>query len=144
MTKKENAVDTFLNGHRCSQAVLGAFSDDFNLDRDTAHTISLALAGGAGIGSFCGGLSGGFLVLAMKYGFPGPGNPEQMKILMEKNRELCKRFKKNHGQVNCPDLLGFDIFSEAGMEEFTSKNLKETYCANLVSDTVEILEKIMK
>ncbi|MCP4020722.1 MAG: C_GCAxxG_C_C family protein [Desulfobacteraceae bacterium] len=144
MTKTDVAIDYFLNGYRCSQAVLGAFADDFNLDLDTAMTISLGFAGGAGTDSYCGSLSAGYLVLAMKFGFPEPGNPEKMRQLIEKNQELCRQFKACHENVNCKDLVGLDVFSEKGSAEFAAKNLKETYCVNLVGKTVQILEQIME
>ena len=139
MNKSQIAVDTFLSGYRCSQAVLSAFADEYDINPDLANTISLGMAGGSGVGSFCGAIPGATMVLSLKYGFPGPGNPEQMAILIEKNREFHEEFKKRHANVNCHDLIGLDVFSDEGKVEFAEKNIKETYCAKLVSDAVEIL-----
>ena len=48
MQKHDSAVNEFMEGYRCSQAVLGVYARDFDLDPDLAGKISLALAGGSG------------------------------------------------------------------------------------------------
>lgn len=39
----EKGVQIFLDGHLCSQAVLGAFCKDFDLDKDLAFKLSKVL-----------------------------------------------------------------------------------------------------
>ncbi len=84
------------------------------------------------------------MVLSMKYGYQDPGHPEKLGNLIAKNRQLHDAFKNLHGHVNCRDLIQLDVFTEEGITEFMDKNIKETFCANLVSDTVDILESIMR
>ena len=142
MEKQERALDRFLNGYRCSQAVLDAYAGEFGLDADLAKKISIGLAGGAGVGGVCGAVGGGYLVLGLKYGFAHPGDPEAMAVVVEKNREFVERFKSLHGDIRCPGLIGLDVFSEEGYREFSEKNMKQTVCAGFVRDTMAILEEM--
>ena len=143
MTRKEKALDTFLNGYHCSQSILNAFADDFGIGGDFAKTISLGLAGGSGTHGYCGCISGGYMALSMMYGHCEPGHPEKLGVLITKNREFFETFKKRHHQVNCRDLIRLDVFTEKGITEFIDRNIKETFCAGLVADTMDILESIM-
>jgi C_GCAxxG_C_C family probable redox protein len=65
----KNAVSCFSEGFSCSQAVLTAYSDLFNLDRKTALKISQPFGGGiAHQGETCGAVSAAFMVIGLKYG----------------------------------------------------------------------------
>ena len=48
MTKSEQATELFKNGYSCSQAVLLAFAEELNLDRETAAKIASSFGGGMG------------------------------------------------------------------------------------------------
>lgn len=48
MNKKEVALDLFDQGFSCSQALLGAYASDFNIDKVTAFKISSGFGGGMG------------------------------------------------------------------------------------------------
>ncbi|MCP4747367.1 MAG: C_GCAxxG_C_C family protein [Desulfobacteraceae bacterium] len=143
MEKKEIAANQFLNGYRCSQAVFDVFAPDFGLDPDLAKKISIALAGGSGAGGECGAVSAAYLVIGLKYGFSHPGDPEKFKAIIKKNSEFIEKFKSLHGDIDCSKLIGLEIFSQEGQQEFKEKNIKETHCVNFVKDAVTNLEKIM-
>lgn len=143
MIRQKEALDTFLSGYHCSQSILSVFAGEFGLDDDLAKTISLGLAGGSGTYGYCGCISGAYMVLSMKYGHCGPDAPEKLAKLITKNQEFYNAFKKRHGCVKCRDLIRLDVFTEKGMAEFVDRRIKETVCAALVSDTVDILESLM-
>ena len=48
MTRPEKAKQLFTSGYNCSQAVVGAFIDDFAIDFDTAMKLSSSFGGGMG------------------------------------------------------------------------------------------------
>lgn len=143
MERHEAAVNQFMEGYRCSQSVLAVFAEDFGMDRELARKISLPLAGGSGVGGECGAISGAYLVLGLKYGFAHPGDAEGAGIMMSKVDEFVEKFKSLHGQIDCPRLIGLDIFSDQGHREFVENNIKATTCARLVRDSVKILEEII-
>ncbi len=100
----------------------------------------IATGFGVGIarsGEICGALSGAVIGLGLRYG--------RDKVEPVKNRrpywystELLKRFKKEHGQVRCPDLLGLDLAKPSGYEEFNSRNLWEHNCTRYILSATKI------
>ncbi len=136
MEKHKIAVDQFLGGLKCSQAVLGVFSEDFDIDPDLAQKISLALAGGSGLKGECGAVSAAYLINGLKY--------EDFQLIVEKNVEFAEKFKALNGKINCHELISLDIFSEEGHNKFVKNNMKEFTCSKFVKDAVEILEEIQK
>ena len=76
MTKQETinrAIVLFDEGYACSQAVLLTFANQFDLDERTAKLISSTFGGGMGrLREKCGAVTGGFMVLGLKYGNTEP------------------------------------------------------------------------
>lgn len=142
MQKQEEAVQHFMSGFRCSQAVLEVFAAEAGLEVDMARRISIGLAGGAGCGGECGAVEAAYLVNGLRFGFSHPGDSEQFKTVIGKNAEFADRFRKLHRSLFCRDLIGVDPFSEEGMRTFQEKDMKSTICARLVSDAVMILQEI--
>lgn len=143
MTTKEHALDAFLNGHNCSQAVLDAYAGQFKLDPETARRLAAGLGGGAGVNGHCGAVSAALLVLSLRYGFSDTGESGRMRGLIARNQEFCNAFRQKHGHIDCFELLGFDLFSELGQKQFAKNNMKKTVCAGFVADAVEILETLI-
>jgi len=142
MKKRDIAVNQFMEGYRCSQAVLTTYAQDLDIDTNLAKKISIGLAGGSGVGGECGAVSGAYLVIGLKYGFAHPGDPEQFGIVLSKTKAFIEKFKALHGDINCPKLIGLDVFSEEGHREFVENNIKASTCSRFVGDTVTILEDI--
>ena len=68
-TKSDVAVEKFLAGYNCAQAVLFSFCDDLVFDKNTA--LKLACGFGAGMGrrqEVCGAIIGGIIALGLKHG----------------------------------------------------------------------------
>ncbi len=144
MTKSESAGQIFMDGFKCSQAVLEAFAKDCGLDVETARKIAMPLAGGSSLGGECGAVSGAFLVLGMKYGTADATDQEGFQRAMAKVREFAEKFRSDHKSVNCRELIGLDVFSEEGLKEFKEKNLHDTLCLGYVKDAARILEEMME
>lgn len=64
----KQAVEYFTNGLYCSQAVLGAFSEKYGMDKETAFQVSCGLNSGCRCADVCGAVSGAILVIGLKYG----------------------------------------------------------------------------
>lgn len=142
MTRSETAGQIFMEGFKCSQAVLEAFAEDCGLDVETARKIATPLAGGSSLGGECGAVSGAFLVLGMKYGTTDPTDQEGFQLAMAKVREFAEKFKADHRAMNCRELIGVDVFSEEGLKEFKEKNIHDTQCLGYVKDAARILEEM--
>lgn len=143
MERHEAAVRVFMEGYRCSQAVMAAYARDFDLDVDLARKISLPLAGGSGVGGECGAVSAAYLVIGLKHGFAHPGDGEGFAMIIGKTRAFAEKFKSLHGEIDCPRLINLDVFSEEGHRTFVKNNVKAERCARFVGDAVKILEEIL-
>ena len=85
----DRAVELFMQGKNCSQAVFVAFATDLGLTEEMALSISIGLGGGVGrMREVCGAVSGSAMVVGLKY-------PELSKAeVYEKVRAIADEFKK--------------------------------------------------
>lgn len=67
MTHKEKAAALFDEKFNCSQAVLGAFAEEYGLSEEQALHIALCFSAGMRKGEVCGAVSGAIMVLGLKY-----------------------------------------------------------------------------
>ena len=109
MTKQEainKATVLFDEGYACSQAVLLTFANQFDLDERTAKLISSTFGGGMGrLRQKCGAVTGGFMVLGLKYGNEKPKDMETKLAAYRKVRDLNHLIEEIHGTSNCGEIL---------------------------------------
>jgi C_GCAxxG_C_C family probable redox protein len=144
MTKAEQAVHNFQNGYNCAQAVLTAYAEDFNLDKNTA--LSLATGFGAGVGrhqGMCGAVSAAIMVLGLKFGSrPGDGR-EKINATYVLVRRFMEEFTTQKGSIICKELLsGCNLSTEEGQKVFHTNNLRAR-CSNFVEEACVILDKML-
>ena len=100
------AGENFLNGYNCAQAVVVAFCDVLNMDRETCARMSSAFGGGMGrMREVCGAVSGMFMVLGILYGYEDPKDDATKKELYTQVQALAEDFKKDAGSIICRDIL---------------------------------------
>jgi C_GCAxxG_C_C family probable redox protein len=126
------ALNYFENGLYCSQAVFGAFSESYGLDKEAAFKISCGLNSGVRCADICGAVSGAVLVIGLKYG----GDPV---VCNAKTEEFLKRFKEQNGDTVCRDILGCDISTPDGKTQAISENLFKTVCKDMVANAAQLL-----
>ena len=143
MSKKEKAVESFLNGYNCSQAVFGAFSDSLGLDRDVALRISTGFGGGCRRGEICGAASGALMALGLGYGQHVQGDQETKDRAYALTRDFLARFEAETGSVRCKEILGYDLSDPEDYPIIVKKGLFRTVCPKAIETSVEILESLM-
>jgi C_GCAxxG_C_C family probable redox protein len=138
------ALMRFKGGYHCSQSVLAAYADEFELDTDLALKLAAGLAGGSTVGGECGTVSAGYLVLGMKHGrvVPAGGDVEREKALFGRIRQFVDTFRTRHGSINCRELLGVDVFTKEGHQEGLSRHLYTTRCPNYIRDAITIIDSL--
>jgi C_GCAxxG_C_C family probable redox protein len=140
----ETAVSCFKQGLSCSQAILSTFGEQFGLDRETALKVAAGFGGGMGrMAGTCGAVTGAFMVLGLKYGAVSAEDRDAKELTYELVREFAARFKERNGSVECRELLGCDISTPEGLQEFKDKGLLSTLCPNYVLDAAEILAEML-
>lgn len=142
MTRKEKAMQSFLDGYNCSQCMMLAFEDLLTIDIDTALKIASPFGGGMGrLREVCGSVSGMFMVLGFLKGYSTPGDYEGKKELYEHIQELARRYEEANGSIICRDLLGLSVQrEEATPEQRTPDYYKKRPCAEKIGSAAEILE----
>lgn len=140
MDRVQLACSFFKEGFSCSQAVLSAFTDLFNLDLKTSLKISQPFGGGiAHRGETCGAVSGAFMVIGLRFGRTAAEDTQAREKTYETVREFIKRFEKSRGTIICKNLLGKDLSTEMGWRLAEEEKLFETLCPKYVQNAVEIL-----
>lgn len=139
------AAAKFLSGYNCAQSIVYAFSDDLVIDKNLGLKVSCGF--GAGMGrkqEICGAVSGGIMVIGLKYGRGERDDREIMDLSYAKVRELMDRFAEKHGTVICHKLLdGCGLLTDQGQRLFKEKDLLHKICVPCVMDVAGILEHIL-
>jgi C_GCAxxG_C_C family probable redox protein len=145
-TKSEVAVEKFLSGYNCAQAVLFAYGPDLGLDTETALKIATGFGGGMGRrGEVCGAVTGGILALGLKCGRGGQQERSVAEVAYQKTRDLMAAFERTHGSCTCRTLLGgCDLQTPQGQQHFKEQDLLHKTCAKCVQTVGEILAGILE
>lgn len=145
-TKNEMALEKFLAGYNCAQAVLYACGPELGLAGETALKVATGLgAGMARRGEVCGAVTGGILVLGLKYGRGGEQDRSATEQTYQKTLELMARFEKRHGSCLCRVLLGgCDLRTAAGQQFFRERDLLHQRCLGCVQSVVAELAELLE
>ena len=144
MTYQEKAIHYFTSGYNCCQAVLLAFHQELNLDKELALRLASSMGGGmGGMREVCGAVSGMFLVAGMKQGYTKPHDPPTKKAHYQLIQQMAEEFKKETGSIICRDLLGQEEASKAPAQERTEAYYKKRPCAELCGLAAKIAAKYL-
>ena len=135
----DRAVELFMQGKNCSQAVFVAFATDLGLTEEMALSISIGLGGGVGrMREVCGAVSGSAMVVGLKY-------PELSKAeVYEKVRLIADEFKKTNPSIVCKELLGLSKPETSSVPEArTQEYYQKRPCVKIVEDAALATEKIL-
>jgi len=141
--RADRARALFLNGYNCSQAVVGAFSDLFGMEPETAMRFAEGLGGGIGrMRLTCGAVSAMALLAGLKVSTGKPGDLETRKEVYAKVREMAAAFQEKNGSITCSDLLGAARPKDdsAKPQERTAQYYQKRPCPDCVQDCAEIVE----
>lgn len=142
MTRKEKAMQSFLDGYNCSQCMMLAFEDYLTIDIDEALKIAAPFGGGMGrLREVCGSVSGMFMVMGFIKGYNEPGDYDGKKELYEHIQELARRYEEANGSIICRELLGLSVHKEdAAPEKRTAEYYQKRPCAAKIGSAAEILD----
>jgi len=139
MTRQEaiNKAQAFFDeGYACSQSVLLTFAQEFNLDERTAKLISSTFGGGMGrLRQKCGAVTGGFMVLGLKFGNELPKDMDTKLNAYKKVRELNTLVEDIHGTSNCFELLK----KHATKADVEARKHHKIICRTVVGDAVGLV-----
>jgi len=141
--RPEHAKLRFLESMNCSQAILETYAPEFGLSVENARKVSAAFAGGMGMGSECGAVTGAFMVIGMKYGKTRDDDSRADSETFKRMADFVKEFKAMYGHSECSALLETDMSTPEGVKEAAGKGYFTSRCPVFVKTASLILEKVM-
>lgn len=137
---QRKAYNYLLQGFNCSQSILLTMQELLGLRDELTLKAATGFAGGIGnMGSLCGALAGGVMVIGLKYG----RSKLEEEALKEKTYTLCaewyKRFKNNFGSSNCYDILKVDLSNPRKRKEYWAIRENREKCARMVGMVAKML-----
>lgn len=144
-TNSEIAEAKFMEGYNCAQSVLFSFCDELRLDVESALKLSCGFGGGMGrMGEVCGAVSGGVLVLGLKFGRGKNDTRVETDVTYAKIREFMNRFAAKHGTCTCRELLsGCDLATPDGQTYFKENECFNLICRPCVRDAAAMVKDII-
>ena len=144
MNHSELAVDNFMRGYNCSQAVVVAFCDVTGMTPEYAARLSSSFGGGMGrMREVCGAVSGMLLVAGLLYGYDTPGDDESKREHYKLVQALAGQFREREHSIVCREILKnppADPNPTPRNEEF----YKKRPCARLVALAAQILDDYIR
>jgi C_GCAxxG_C_C family probable redox protein len=145
MTHARAAETLFLKGYNCAQSTAAPFAADFGLDE---AFVLQALAGfGGGIGGLretCGAVSAMAFIAGLHAGGYPPDDLSAKKALYDLVKRMTREFRKQHGTLNCRELL-----EQAGCvaapdpSERSAAYYAARPCARLIASAADIIERVL-
>jgi C_GCAxxG_C_C family probable redox protein len=138
----EAAARHFDAGHNCAEAVLRAFAED----RGEFDVVRLATGFGGGMGrdgDQCGALSGAVMVVGLWFGRQDAGDDLAKERCYELVHEVRHRFREACGHLDCRDLTGADLRSDAGRAAFEERATATTVCRQCVREAASIVADVL-
>lgn len=145
MDRKEIAMQNFKEGYNCAQAVLLAYADLIDIDKESLAKIASSFGGGMGrLREVCGAVSGMFMVEGLLHGYSDPSAKDEKMAHYANLQALAAKFKEQNGSIVCRELLGGVQSTNPKPDERTPEYYKKRPCVELVGMAAEILEEYLK
>ena len=141
---RKKAHDYELQFHGCSQSIVLAFQELLGTDDELTFKAAGPLCAGLGTGKTCGALTGGMMVLGMKYGRTrideGLGGLFSGILIAQ---SLVQRFEQEYGATACLEISRLDWTDTDAVIQAINNPEFMTMCANVVGTTAEMVAEII-
>jgi len=105
--------------------------------------MDMAAGFGAGMGRLqktCGAVTGAFIVISS---MNNPNLPGARDRLDQDIQDFAARFKQHFGELNCKDLIQYDLNSETERQRAHEEQAFEKKCHKYIEFSIETLEKLL-
>lgn len=142
------AVDNFMQGYGCCQAVVAAFADLYGIDDITAKRIAAGFGGGVGrMRMMCGAVSALVILAGLDCGQTEGADRTGKSACYQVVQQLVNRSKQQNGSIICAELLGLDGYERAHSSYVASPRTAEYYkrrpCAAKVESAARIFAEYL-
>lgn len=142
----DKARDMFYEGYNCCQAVVGAFAEEFGMDKPEALKFAEGMGGGMGrMRLTCGAVSAMALLAGLAKSSGLPKNLQKRGEIYALVRTMADEFAQKNGSVICAELLGAALPKDNSPipEERTAEYYKKRPCPECIHDAGLIIEKYL-
>ena len=144
MEKGILAVELFVEGYNCAQAVAMVFSDEMGMTREQTAKLASSFGGGMGrMREVCGAVSGMLMVAGMLYGYATPEEGEIKKTHYQRVQELAGQFREKIGTIICREILD-NPQTDPNPSPRTEEYYRDRPCARMVYTAAKIMEDYIR
>ena len=120
----QRCVELFRSGFFCAESVLLAIAESQGIRSDLIPRIATGFCSGISrTGGICGAVSGAIMGINLVAGRNSPA--ESLEVSYALTQKMISHFERQYGSVNCRQLMGCDLATEAGQRYFMENNLME-------------------
>ena len=120
----QRSLELFRSGFFCAESVLQALAESLGIQSELIPRIATGFCSGiARTGGMCGAVSGAIMGIDLVYGRDLP--TESLEPGYALAQKMIQLFEAQFGSVNCRQLTGCDLASEAGQRTFMENRLME-------------------
>jgi C_GCAxxG_C_C family probable redox protein len=132
----QRSLELFRSGFFCAESVLQAIAENQGVHSDLIPRIATGFCSGISrTGGMCGAVSGAIMGINLVAGRNSPS--ESIEFSYTLSQKLISRFEKLFGSVNCRQLIGCDLATEAGQRYFMENHLME-HCLQYAGDATSM------
>jgi C_GCAxxG_C_C family probable redox protein len=136
------AVDLFMQGYNCCQAVFAAYCGRFGMAREDGLRLTAGMGGGmGGMRDKCGAVTAMFLLAGLRDGTYAASDGEAKKRMYALVQELDKAFADRAASANCRELLQLAEGKFSGLPALTAAFDDKKPCATLVDAASRIVSE---
>jgi len=132
----QRSLELFRSFFFCAESVLLAIAESQGIQSDLIPRIATGFCSGISrTGGMCGAVSGAIMGINLAAGRNSPA--ESLELSYTLTQKLISRFERQYGSINCRQLMGCDLVTEAGQRYFMENNLMEQ-CLKYAEDATSM------
>jgi C_GCAxxG_C_C family probable redox protein len=140
----QRSLELFKSGYFCAESVLLAIAENQGIQSDLIPKIATGFCSGISrTGGMCGAVSGAIMGINLVAGRSSPS--ESIEFSYTLTQKLISHFERQYGSVNCRQLIGCDLATEAGQRYFMENHLMECclqYAEDATSMAVSLIAEL--
>lgn len=145
MTHIEKAQEFLDQQYHCSQAIAGAFAEEFGFNKKNVMKISTCFSAGMNHGGLCGCITSAMLVFGMAFGLYDPQDKELEVYGSKLASKFYDRFyEKMNGKMLCREILEADISNPDELAVIRQEGRVNKICPHVMRMSIEIIEDILR
>ena len=137
----QRSVELFKAGFFCAESVLQAIAESQGIQSNLIPRIATGFCSGISrTGGMCGAVSGAIMGIGLVGGRNSPA--ESIEPAYTLVIKLISVFEEQYGTVNCRQLLGCDLATEAGQRYFMENHLMDSclqYAEGVTSTALSLI-----